>query len=105
MASAEMRAGLDPLLTWVPQQKAAANRRVIAVMRRRRMAAGRAGGPHVAGAGLAWVGTTASRCIVELVAVGNGSVVVSLAAGPASPVRQPTVPGWQENKWTTWLGL
>lgn len=35
MTRAQMRAGLDLLPTWVLEQKAAANRQVIAVMRRR----------------------------------------------------------------------
>jgi len=35
LTDAELRAGLDQLATWVLEQKAAANRRVIAVMRER----------------------------------------------------------------------
>jgi hypothetical protein len=49
-----MRAGLDLMPTWALEQKAAANRQVIAVMRRR-LAAGRGSGPHVQEPGLAWL--------------------------------------------------
>jgi hypothetical protein len=41
MTRAEMRAGLDMLPTWALEQKAAANRQVIAVMRKRLAAARR----------------------------------------------------------------
>jgi hypothetical protein len=47
---ARMRAGLELLPTWALEQKAAANRQVIAVMRRRQAA-----GEDVPGAGLAWL--------------------------------------------------
>jgi hypothetical protein len=54
MTRAQMRAGLDLLPTWALEQKAAANRHVIAVMRRRL-----AGGEEVARMyqepGLAWL--------------------------------------------------
>ena len=50
MTRAEMRAGLDVMATWALEQKAAANRQVIAVMRRRQAA-----GEDVPGAGLAWL--------------------------------------------------
>jgi hypothetical protein len=46
-----MRAGLDLLPTWVLEQKAAADRQVIAVMRTR-LAAGEQVASHVPGAGL-----------------------------------------------------
>ncbi len=54
MTRAEMRVGLDQLPTWALEQKAAANRQVIAVMRHRLAA-----GEHVARMyqepGLAWL--------------------------------------------------
>ena len=58
MTRAEMRAGLDLLPTWALEQKAAANRQVIAVMRE---AAGRwrAGGADVPGAGAGLAGAPA----------------------------------------------
>ena len=55
MTRAEMRVGLDLLPTWVLETKAAANRRVIAVMRQRLAA-----GEDVSGAG-AGVAGAASR--------------------------------------------
>ena len=55
MTRAEMRAGLDLLPTWALEQKAAANRQVIAVMRQR-LAAGEQVAPHVPGAGAGLAG-------------------------------------------------
>ena len=54
MTRAEMRAGLDLLPTWALEQKAAANRRVIAVMRQRR-AAGEEVARMYQEPGLAWL--------------------------------------------------
>jgi hypothetical protein len=54
MTRAEMRAGLDLLPTWVLETKAAANRRVIAVMRRR-LAAGVQVARIYQEPGLAWL--------------------------------------------------
>jgi hypothetical protein len=50
MTRAEMRAGLDMLPTWALEQKAAANRQVIAVMRERLAAAAAVARIGVAGA-------------------------------------------------------
>ena len=54
MTRAEMRAGLDLLPTWALEQKAAANRRVIAVMRER-LAAGAQVARMYQEPGLAWL--------------------------------------------------
>jgi hypothetical protein len=54
MTRAQMRAGLDLLPTWVLEQKAAANRQVIAVMRRR-LAAGEDVARMYQEPGLAWL--------------------------------------------------
>jgi hypothetical protein len=54
MTRAEMRAGLDLLPTWALEQKAAANRQVIAVMRQR-LAAGEQVAPMYQEPGLAWL--------------------------------------------------
>jgi hypothetical protein len=54
MTRAEMRAGLDLLPTWVLETKAAANRRVIAVMRQR-LAAGEEVARMYQEPGLAWL--------------------------------------------------
>jgi len=54
MTRAEMRAGLDMLPTWALEQKAAANRQVIAVMRQR-LAAGEAVARMYQEPGLAWL--------------------------------------------------
>ena len=54
MIRAEMRAGLDLLPTWALEQKAAANRQVIAVMRRR-LAAGEEVARMYQEPGLAWL--------------------------------------------------
>ena len=54
MTRAEMRAGLDLLSTWVLEQKAAANRQVIAVMRQR-LAAGEQVARMYQEPGLAWL--------------------------------------------------
>jgi hypothetical protein len=54
MTRAEMRAGLDQLPTWVLEQKAAANRHVIAVMRTR-LAAGDRVARMYQEPGLAWL--------------------------------------------------
>jgi hypothetical protein len=54
MTRAEMRAGLDLLPTWALEQKAAANRQVIAVMRKR-IAAGEAVARMYQEPGLAWL--------------------------------------------------
>ncbi len=51
---AEMRAGLDLLPTWALEQKAAANRQVIAVMRQR-LAAGEQVARMYQEPGLAWL--------------------------------------------------
>jgi hypothetical protein len=51
---AEMRAGLDLLPTWALEQKAAANRQVIAVMRRR-LATGETVARMYQEPGLAWL--------------------------------------------------
>lgn len=51
---AEMRAGLDMLPTWALEQKAAANRQVIAVMRKR-LAGGEAVARMYQEPGLAWL--------------------------------------------------
>jgi hypothetical protein len=53
MTRAEMRAGLDQLPSWVLEQKAAANRHVIAVMRTRLAAGEQVARIPRAGAGLA----------------------------------------------------
>jgi hypothetical protein len=54
MTRAEMRAGLDLLPTWVLEEKAAANRQVIAVMRTR-LAAGEQVARMYQEPGLAWL--------------------------------------------------
>jgi hypothetical protein len=54
MTRAEMRAGLDLLPTWALEQKAAANREVIAVMRQR-LAAGEQVARMYQEPGLAWL--------------------------------------------------
>jgi hypothetical protein len=54
MTRAQMRAGLDLLPTWALEQKAAANRHVIAVMRRR-LAAGEEVARMYQEPGLAWL--------------------------------------------------
>jgi hypothetical protein len=54
MTRAEMRASLELLPTWVLEQKAAANRQVIAVMRKR-IAAGEAVARMYQESGLAWL--------------------------------------------------
>ena len=54
MTRAEMRAGLDQLPSWVLEQKAAANRHVIAVMRTR-LAAGEQVARMYQEPGLAWL--------------------------------------------------
>jgi hypothetical protein len=54
MTRAEMRAGLDLLPTWALEQKAAANRQVIATMRRR-LAAGEQVARMYQEPGLAWL--------------------------------------------------
>jgi hypothetical protein len=54
MTRAEMRAGLELLPTWVLQQKAAANRQVIEVMRQR-LAAGEQVARMYQEPGLAWL--------------------------------------------------
>jgi hypothetical protein len=54
MTRAQMRAGLDLLPTWALEQKAAANRQVIAVMRQR-LAAGEQVARMYQEAGLAWL--------------------------------------------------
>jgi hypothetical protein len=54
MTRAEMRAGLDLMPTWALEQKAAANRQVIAVMRQR-LAAGEQAARMYQEPGLAWL--------------------------------------------------
>ena len=54
MTQAQMRAGLDLLPTWVLEQKAAANRQVIGVMRTR-LAAGEQLARMYQEPGLAWL--------------------------------------------------
>jgi hypothetical protein len=54
MTRAEMRTGLDQLPTWALEQKAAANRQVIAVMRQR-LAAGEEVARMYQEPGLAWL--------------------------------------------------
>ena len=54
MTRAQMRAGLDLLPTWALQQKAAANRRVVAIMRRR-LAVGEEVARMYQEPGLAWL--------------------------------------------------
>ena len=54
MTRAEMRTGLDQLPTWALEQKAAANRQVIAVMRQR-LAAGEEVARMYQAPGLAWL--------------------------------------------------
>jgi len=54
MTRAELRAGLDLLPTWVLEQKASANRQVIAVMRQR-LAAGEVMARMYQEPGLAWL--------------------------------------------------
>jgi hypothetical protein len=54
MTRSEMRAGLDLLSTWALEQKAAANRQVIAVMRQR-LAAGEQEARIYQEPGLAWL--------------------------------------------------
>jgi hypothetical protein len=54
MSRAQMRADLELLPTWAPEQKAAANRQVIAVMRRR-LAAGEEVARMYQEPGLAWL--------------------------------------------------
>jgi hypothetical protein len=54
MTRAEMRAGLNLMPTWALQQKAAANRQVIAIMRRR-LAAGEEVARMYQEPGLAWL--------------------------------------------------
>src|SRR4029453_674631 len=55
MTRAEMRAGLDLMPTWALEQKAAANRQLIAAMRRR-LAAGEQVARMDQEPGLGWVG-------------------------------------------------
>jgi hypothetical protein len=69
MTRAEMRAGLDLLPTWALEQKAAANRQVIAVMRRR-LGAGEEVAPMYQEPGLAWLERQA-KVAEELVAQGK----------------------------------
>jgi hypothetical protein len=67
MTRAEMRAGLDLLPTWALEQKAAANRHVIAVMRER-LAAGEQVARMYQEPGLAWLerqAQTAEELITE----------------------------------------
>jgi hypothetical protein len=67
MTRAEMRAGLDLLPTWALEQKAAANRQVIAVMRER-LAAGEQVARMCQEPGLAWLerqARTAEELITE----------------------------------------
>jgi hypothetical protein len=67
MTRAEMRAGLDLLPTWALEQKAAANRQVIAVMRER-LAAGEQVARMYQEPGLAWLerqAQTAEELITE----------------------------------------
>jgi hypothetical protein len=66
MTRAEMRAGLDLLPTWALEQKAAANRQVIAVMRQR-LAAGQQVARMYQEPGLAWLERQA-EVMEELVA-------------------------------------
>ena len=54
MTRAEMRAGLDLMVTWALEQKAAANRQLIAVMRQR-LAAGEQVARMYQEPGLAWL--------------------------------------------------
>jgi hypothetical protein len=54
MTRSEMRAGLDMMATWALEQKAAANRQVIAIMRRR-LAAGEEVARMYQAPGLAWL--------------------------------------------------
>jgi hypothetical protein len=54
MTRAEMRAGLDLMATWALEQKVAANRQVIAVMRRR-LAAGEEVARMYQEPGLVWL--------------------------------------------------
>ena len=54
MTRAEMRAGLDLMATWALEQKAAANRQVIAIMRKR-LAAGEQVARMYQEPGLAWL--------------------------------------------------
>ena len=54
MTRAQMRAGLDLLPTWALEQKAAANRQVIAIMRQR-LAAGEQAARMYQEPGLAWL--------------------------------------------------
>jgi hypothetical protein len=54
LSDAELRAGLDLLPTWVLEQKAAANRRLIAAMRER-LARGQPAAPMYGPLGLAWL--------------------------------------------------
>jgi hypothetical protein len=67
MTRAEMRAGLDLLPTWALEQKAAANRQVIAVMRER-LAAGEQVARMYQEPGLAWLerqAQTAEELIIQ----------------------------------------
>jgi hypothetical protein len=66
MTRAEMRAGLDLLPTWALEQKAAANRQLIAVMRQR-LAAGEEVARMYQEPGLAWLERQA-EVMEELVA-------------------------------------
>jgi hypothetical protein len=54
MTRAELRAGLDQMPTWALEQKAAANRQLIAIMRRR-LAAGEEVARMYQEPGLAWL--------------------------------------------------
>jgi hypothetical protein len=66
MTRAELRAGLDLLPTWALEQKAAANRQVIAIMRKR-LAAGEQVARMYQEPGLAWLERQA-EVIEDLVA-------------------------------------
>ncbi len=91
MTRAEMRAGPDQLPTWVLEQKAAANRQVIAATRQR-LAAGEQVPRMYQEPGLAWLerqAEVAEDLVAEADARGQSpvaeAVVVGLGLGPDPP--------------------
>jgi hypothetical protein len=81
LSDAEMRAGLDLLPTWVLQQKAAANRRVIAAMRER-LERGAPVAAMYGPLGLAWLQRQAELAEQLIRACGRPPPLPSAIGGP-----------------------
>ena len=89
MTRAEMRAGLDLLPTWALEQKAAANRQLIAAMRLR-LAAGEQVARTYQKPGLAWLerqAEVAEDLVAERQAAGSATADVDMAHDGRCPVR------------------